>query len=140
MEQVSYGPLIMSIMLILNCYIGFFNVRISQHGNSDLRFIRRTNLRDLTLREFTGPDFMRIYATWLYAIYFCVKFQKDPLFGVNLTCFAPWLPWQRPPFWIFATPKVATHYGGYSYKISWSLMKGIQFFLNLPFLFPWQLW
>jgi hypothetical protein len=23
-------------------------------------------------------------------------------------------------------PKVATHYGGYSYKISWSLMKGIQ--------------
>jgi hypothetical protein len=22
-------------------------------------------------------------------IYFCVKFQKDPLFGVNLTYFAP---------------------------------------------------
>jgi hypothetical protein len=31
-------------------------------------------------------------------IYFCVKFQKDPLFGVNLTFFAPRLPWQRPPF------------------------------------------
>ena len=60
-------------------------------------------------------------------IYFCVKFQKDPLFGVNLTLFAPWLPWQRPPFWILFNPsKAATHYGGYSYKVSWTLMKGIQ--------------
>jgi hypothetical protein len=25
-------------------------------------------------------------------------FQKDPLFGVNLTFFAPWLPWKQPPF------------------------------------------
>jgi hypothetical protein len=25
-------------------------------------------------------------------IYFCVKFQKDPQFGVNLTFVAPWLP------------------------------------------------
>jgi hypothetical protein len=32
-------------------------------------------------------------------IYFCVKFQKDPLFGVNFTFFAPWLPWQRPPLY-----------------------------------------
>jgi hypothetical protein len=31
-------------------------------------------------------------------IYFCVKFQKDPLFGVNLTFFAPWLSWQGPAF------------------------------------------
>jgi hypothetical protein len=23
-------------------------------------------------------------------------------------------------------PKAATHYGGYSYKVSWSSMKGIQ--------------
>ena len=38
-------------------------------------------------------------------IYFCVKFQKDPLYGVNLTFFAPWLPWQRLPFWFFPTPK-----------------------------------
>ena len=50
-------------------------------------------------------------------IYFCVKFQKDPLLGVNLTLFAPWLPWQRPPFWILFNPsKAATHYGGYSCK------------------------
>jgi hypothetical protein len=33
-------------------------------------------------------------------IYFCVMFQKDLLFGVNLTFFAPWLP-----FWIFSTLK-----------------------------------
>ena len=38
-------------------------------------------------------------------IYFCVKFPKVPLYGVNLTFFAPWLPWQRPPFWIFSTHK-----------------------------------
>ena len=54
----------------MNCYIGFFNVQISQHGTSVLRLIRRMNLRDLTLREFmrpdfTRPDFTQIYATWL---------------------------------------------------------------------------
>ena len=38
-------------------------------------------------------------------VYFCVKFQNDPQFGVNLTFFAPWLSWQRPPFRIFSTPK-----------------------------------
>ena len=37
-------------------------------------------------------------------IYFCVRFQKDPLYGLNLTFFAPWLPWQRPPFRICSTP------------------------------------
>ena len=42
-------------------------------------------------------------------IYFCVKFQKDPEFGVNLTFFAPWLPWQRPPFWIYSTPQKLPH-------------------------------
>ena len=67
-------------------------------------------------------------------IYFCVKFQKDPLYGLNLTFFAPWLPWQRPPFWIFQPPKAATDYGGYFYKVSWSLMKGIQFFFKSPLL------
>ena len=58
---------------------------------------------------------------------------------VNLTFFAPWLPWQRPPFWIFSTPpqkKAATHYSGYSYKVSWSLIKGIQIvFKSLLFCF-----
>jgi hypothetical protein len=55
-------------------------------------------------------------------------------FGVNLTFFAPWLPWQRPPFFLFfQPPKAATHYGGYSYKVSGSLMKGIQNLFKSPF-------
>jgi hypothetical protein len=53
-------------------------------------------------------------------------------FGMNLAFFANWLPWERPPFWICSTPKSATHFGGYSYKASWSLMKGIHFFKS-PF-------
>ena len=28
---------------------------------------------------------------------------------VNLTFFAPWLPWQRSPFWIFSTPQKLPH-------------------------------
>ena len=48
-----------------------------------------------------------------------VSFQKHPAYGVNLTFFTCWLPWQRPPFWKnFNPPKAATHYGGYSYKVS----------------------
>ena len=47
--------------------------------------------------------------------------QNFVKFGVKLTFFAPWLPWQWPPFWIFFNPpKAATHCGGYSYKVSWS--------------------
>ena len=38
-------------------------------------------------------------------IYFCVKFQKDLQYGVNLKNFAPWLP----PFWIFSTPHKLPH-------------------------------
>ena len=61
---------------------------------------------------------------WMWQETLLPNFVK---FGVNLKKFAPWLPWQRPPFWIFSTPpKAATHYGGYSYNVSWSLMKGIQ--------------
>ena len=64
-------------------------------------------------------------------IYFCVKFKMDPLYGFRLTFFSPWLPWQRPPFWNLSTPpKPATC--GYSYKVSWSLMKGIQIFFKSP--------
>ena len=52
---------------------------------------------------------------------------------VNLKFFAPWLPWQRPPFWICSTPPTAaTHYSGYSYKVSWSLMKRIQNYFKSP--------
>jgi hypothetical protein len=74
---------------------------------------------------------------WMWQETLLQKFVK---FGVNLTFFAPWLPWQRPPFWnFFNPPKAVAHYGGYSYKVSWSLMKGIQKCFKSPFLFPWQL-
>ena len=73
-------------------------------------------------------------------IYFCVKFQKDLLFGVNLTFFAPWLPWQRPPF-EFVQPLKSCH------TLRWIFLQNFMkfeernpnFFLILPFLFLWQL-
>ena len=40
---------------------------------------------------------------------------------------------------LFNPSKAVTHYCGYSYKVSWSLMKGIQFVFKSPTLFPWQL-
>ena len=48
MQQVSYGPLIMSIMLIMSCYTGFFNVRrewqsLNTGPRFYLRLIRRTD-------------------------------------------------------------------------------------------------
>ena len=71
---------------------------------------------------------------------FCVKFQKDPLFRVNLTCFAPLLPWQRPSFWFFSTPQKVPHttvdIPTKFHEVWW---KESKFFLNPPFLFPWQL-
>ena len=33
---------------------------------------------------------------------------------------------------LFNTPKATTHYSGYSYKVSWSLMKGIQNYFKSP--------
>ena len=47
MQQVSYGPLIMSIMLIMSCYTGFFNVRrgwksLNTGPRFYLRLIRKT--------------------------------------------------------------------------------------------------
>ena len=51
---------------------------------------------------------------------------------VNKTLFAPWLSWQRPPFWICSTLKSSPHNSGYSYTVSWSLMKGIQNYFKSP--------
>ena len=67
---------------------------------------------------------------WMWQETLLQKFVK---FGVNITFISPWLPWQRPPFWIYSTPpKAATHYSGYSYKVSWSLMKGIKKIFKSP--------
>jgi hypothetical protein len=62
-QQVSYGPLIMSIMLIMSCYTGFFNVRRGwQYLNTEprfyLRLIRRTGwLWIYTFRTTDGRPF-----------------------------------------------------------------------------------
>ena len=61
---------------------------------------------------------------------FVSSFKRIHLFGVNLTFFAPWLPWQWPPFWICSTPQKLPHY-----KVSWSLMKGIQIFFKFPLFY-----
>ena len=64
-------------------------------------------------------------------IYFCVKFKMDPLYGFRLTFIAPWWPWQRLPSWIFVNPQSCHTLRGYSHKVSWSLMKGINKNWNL---------
>jgi hypothetical protein len=58
------------------------------------------------------------------------RFQWKWIFTGSKTCCTIWRP-----FW-FAMVAIlnqkSTHYGGYSYKVSWSLMKGIQNFLKFP--------
>ena len=64
----------------------------------------------------------------------CVKFQKDPLYGVNLTCFPPWLTWQRPQFRICSTPQklphTTVHIPTKLHEVWW---KESKHFLNPPF-------
>ena len=63
MQQVSYGPLIMSIMLIMSCYTGFFNVRrgwqsLNTGPRFYLRLVRRTGwLWIFTSRTTDGRPF-----------------------------------------------------------------------------------
>ena len=74
------------IFEFLTIYFNFFNFYIGGHFEN---FKNRAQL-------------------WVM-IHFCVKFQKDPLYGFRLTFFAPWLPWQQPPFWIFFNPQKLPH-------------------------------
>jgi hypothetical protein len=69
-------------------------------------------------------------------IYMETKFRPNRRIFVFGGHFVPWLPWQRPPFFFFFStpPKAATHYGGYSYKVSWSLMIGIQNLFKSPLI------
>ena len=93
------------------------------------------------LNFYIGDHFKNKEHNFWVMIYFCVKFQKDLLFGVNLTFFCTLVTMAMAAILNFFNPsKAATYYGGYSYKDSWSLMKGIQIFFKPPlFLFPWQL-
>jgi hypothetical protein len=62
-------------------------------------------------------------------------------FGVNLTFFAPWLPWQRPSFWIVSTtqklPHTTVDIPTKFHEVWWKESKKTK--LNPSFLFPWQL-
>ena len=59
-------------------------------------------------------------------IYFCVKFHKDPLYGLNFKKKCTLVTMATAAILNFVQPpKAATHYGGYSYRVLWSLMKGI---------------
>ena len=40
---------------------------------------------------------------------FLCQVSEGSAVRVNLTFFAPWLPWQLPPFWIFSTPPKSCH-------------------------------
>jgi hypothetical protein len=64
-------------------------------------------------------------------IYFCVKFQKDPLCEFNIFCTL--VSMATTAILNFFNPsKAATHYGGYSYKVWWKESKKN---LNPPFCF-----
>ena len=76
MQQVSYGPLIMSIMLIMSCYTGFFNVRrgwqsLNTGPRFYLRLIRRTGwLWIYTSRTTDGRPFKpkKLSVPFLYPV------------------------------------------------------------------------
>ena len=62
-------------------------------------------------------------------IYFCVKFQKDPLCEFNIFCTL--VSMATTAILNFFNPsKAATHYGGYSYKVWWKESKKM---FNPPF-------
>jgi hypothetical protein len=73
-------------------------------------------------------------------IYLETKFRPNRRIVVFGGHFVPWLPWQRPPFWICSTPKAATHHGGYSYKLDhnmapklWISIPNIKIYLETKF-------
>jgi hypothetical protein len=71
---------------------------------------------------------------------FLCQVSKGPAVRFNLTFFCTLVTMATAAILnFFNPPKKLPHYGGYSYKVLWSLMKGIQTFFNPPFLFPWQL-
>ena len=74
-------------------------------------------------------------------IYLETKFRPNQRIFVFDGHFVPWLPWQRPPFWILSTPQKLPHttvdIPTNFHEVWW---KESNFVLNpLPFLFPWQL-
>ena len=73
-------------------------------------------------------------------IYLETKFRPNRRIFVFGGHFVPWLPWQRPPFWICSTPQKLPHttmdIPTNFHEVWWEEFKNC---LNPPFLFPWQL-
>jgi hypothetical protein len=71
---------------------------------------------------------------------FLCQVSKGSAVWFEFNIFAPWLPRQRPPFWICSTLKSC-------HTLRWIFLQSYMkfnernpnFFLILPFLFPWQL-
>jgi hypothetical protein len=69
-------------------------------------------------------------------IYLETKFRPNRRIFVFGGHFVPWLPWQRPPFWIFQPQKLPHTTVDIPIKFH---ERNLTFFLIPPFLFPWQL-
>ena len=85
MQQVSYEPLIMSIMLIMSCYTGFFNVRRGwQSLNTGPRFYLRLN-KDNVWGSKTGLSNLisnKLFY-WIRDPYHSSRWVLDSLFSVG---------------------------------------------------------
>ena len=65
---------------------------------------------------------------------FLCQVSKGSAAWSEFNIFAPWLPWQRPPFWIFSTPQKLPHTTvDISTKFHEVWWKESKFFLNPPF-------
>ena len=71
---------------------------------------------------------------------FLCQVSKGSAVWREFNIFAPWLPWERSPFWIFSTPQKLQHttvdIPTKFHEVWWKESKKN---LNPPFLFPWQL-
>ena len=65
---------------------------------------------------------------------FLCQFSKESVVRSEFKIYFTLVTMAMAAILIFFNPaRAVTHYGGYSYKIAWSLMKGIQQFLISPF-------
>ena len=95
------------------------------HGNCGK--ICPTNSNCFGLSSFTGCG--------------CCSYQVSSISVLRITCYEYFCVFHGNFIFNFInTSKDSTHYGEYSYDVSWSLMKEIKKYKQKsPFLFPWQL-
>jgi hypothetical protein len=92
MAMVVFAPFVIIILLL-----SFFRQKFIRHISRRLLNGNQWN--------FTGMLSTMSRCADYFLIYLETKFRP------KRRNFVPWIPWQRPPFWIFSTPpKAATHY------------------------------